>query len=131
LVGSVVGAGLALTVVAPAPADTANGSTNDPAPATVSFPAPTLSAENASVAQFRNRTAFESYVAAGQRLADASPNRRVTAAVGTPGPTAETAVTLDSGAPTATNAPSRIAETNVQGGGVDEPDIVKTDGRNF
>lgn len=131
LVGSVVGAGLALTVVAPAPADTANGSTNDPAPATVSFPAPTLSAENASVEQFRNRTAFESYVAAGQRLADASPNRRVTAAVGTPGPTAETAVTLDSGAPTATNAPSRIAETNVQVGGVDEPDIVKTDGRNF
>lgn len=132
VVGSIVGAGLALAVVGPAPGGPADGPTNQSDPATVSFPAPSLSAESAAVEQFRNRTAFESYVAAGQRRAGASLGWRVTSGFDTARPVADTAVAMEAGGPSGSSAtPSRIAETNVQVRRLDEPDIVKTDGRNF
>jgi uncharacterized secreted protein with C-terminal beta-propeller domain len=131
LVGAVVGVGLTLAVLGPAAPGTAT-TQSDPAPATVSFPGPSLSADNATVAQFRNRTAFESYVAAGQRRADASTGWRFTTAVEPTMVVADTAVSMEAGGPASSSAPpDRIAETNVQVGTLDEPDVVKTDGRNF
>jgi len=131
LVGTVAGVGLTMAVIGPTTGDTpANHS--DPAPATVSFPGPSLSADSATVTQFQNRTAFESYVAAGQRRADASMGWRFTTAVEPQRAVPDTAVPMEAGGPSSSSSPpERIAETNVQVGVLDEPDVVKTDGRNF
>jgi uncharacterized secreted protein with C-terminal beta-propeller domain len=131
VVGSVVGAGLALAVVAPDSTGPADSPTNGPGPATVSFPAPTLSADSATVTQFANRTAFQSYVAAGQRQSDTRVGWQTTGTVDTPQPTAEATVALDAGDSASSSSPARVAKTNVQVGSLDEPDIVKTDGTNF
>ncbi|MEF8870940.1 MAG: beta-propeller domain-containing protein [Haloarculaceae archaeon] len=142
LVGSVVGGGLVLAAV-----DSASPGSSDHAPAEqnqtdqrgatpVSFPATQLSADQATVTQFQNRTAFESYVAEGQRRVASGRLWRPTAALDTARPSLETPDRVeatagdDGGAPTAPS-PSRIAGTNVQVDSLDEPDIVKTDGSNF
>ena len=131
LVGSAVGAGLTLAVVGPAPTG-ADGPSNQSDSATVSLPALSLSADSASVAQFRNRTAFQSYVTAGQRQTG-SLGFGSTVSLARPQVTPDTAVTTEAGtqSPTPSTPPSRIATTNVQVGSLDEPDIVKTDGTNF
>jgi inhibitor of cysteine peptidase len=136
LAGVLAGAGLTVAVLGPAAPGTADTPANDSDPATVSFPAPSLSAESAAVAQFQNRTAFESYVAAGQRQADSAVGWQRTAAVDTPQPVLDTPVAAEAGSETggpasSSSPPSRIAETNVQVGSLDEPDVVKTDGTNF
>jgi inhibitor of cysteine peptidase len=130
-VGALAGVGLTLAVLGPAAPGTATGTSQDD-PSTAGTTGPSLSGDAATVAQFQNRTAFEAYVAAGQRRAGSSTRWRVTAAVETPRAVADTAVSMEAGGPSSSSAPpERIAETNVQVGLLDEPDIVKTDGRNF
>lgn len=137
LLGSVVGAGAALSVVGPAApgtTDTSPGSTDGG-----NFdPTKPITSEQASVAQFESREAFEAYVAAGQRQRG---GYYTSFAAGGDGAVRtdvaqETAVATDAASGGADGgggsaAPERIAETNVQVAGLDEPDIVKTDGRHF
>ncbi|ERH11243.1 MAG: beta propeller domain protein [halophilic archaeon J07HX64] len=79
--------------------------------------------------QFGTTEAFRGYVRAGQRRAETGWWR-----FGQPGVTFEGNATA---APDATNSvaqssgPDRVAGSNVQVAGLDEPDMVKTDGRNF
>lgn len=99
---------------------------------------------SASVRQFGSTEAFQEYVRAGADQVYAGGGG-LGMSIGTPmiepqigGTTVEpvavdaveTAPTVDSGAQ-AGDAPNRIGETNVQVSGLDEPDIVKTDGSNF
>ncbi len=110
--------------------------------------APSESPEPAAtdVAQFGNETAFRDYVADAQRLSssglvgpavrrgnvrftggDGAATREVTveddAAQATPQATQTPAPSADE--------PDRVGTTNVQVAGLDEPDIVKTDGTHF
>jgi inhibitor of cysteine peptidase len=93
------------------------------------------------IAQFENRSAFEAYLGRGQLLADDDGfvTRRMVPA-DAPGPTvtavADAAPTGGDGAAResgggSSSDPSRIGDTNVQVAGLDEPDVVKSDDRNF
>jgi uncharacterized secreted protein with C-terminal beta-propeller domain len=97
---------------------------------------------DATIEQFGTTDAFREYVRAGQRRASTGQGAlRRQFDVATTGWTLETTAqaTFDAdiggngGESTATNTPvpDRIGNTNVQVEGLDEPDIVKTDGRNF
>lgn len=149
LVGAAVGAGLTLAVVSPS-APAADGTPTDDTPdqsapsVNLTLPTTTLSASQASVAQFDNESSFQSYVAQGQRrTGDTSYSLAGTRVRGDAAVTTdvqrEAVATEDSAdagaAPTPSapsdSGPSRIADTNVQVGSLDEPDIVKNDGRNF
>ena len=113
-------------------------------PATDLDPAPTVDGKT-HVAQFENRSAFRRYLREGRRLADgASPafgfRGNATRTVSAPMPEAmpvdvPTANAMpaagDGSGSESADAPSRIGDTNVQVAGLDEPDLVKTDGRNF
>lgn len=131
LVGSVVGAGVALSTVGPPGVE--------PTGETASDPADSRTGDRADVAQFENDDAFRAYVAAGQRRQSASVGGVATSG----GDNARLRVTAEQTAVMADaasgggdggggdTAPERIAETNVQVDSLDEPDIVKTDGRHF
>ncbi len=93
----------------------------------------------ASIAQFGSADAFRDYIRAGQRRADAGLRvgvpRQWGIATTDAAFRAENAA-VDGGSAgesttTDTPVPDRIGNTNVQVEGLDEPDIVKTDGRNF
>jgi Secreted protein containing C-terminal beta-propeller domain distantly related to WD-40 repeats len=97
---------------------------------------PTPDRASTGLDTFENESAFETYVRRGSRLAGSS-------GFGSPGFT-DAAVERDvAGTPVAETAeggqgggdagslPSRVATTNVQVESLDEPDIVKTDGRHF
>jgi uncharacterized secreted protein with C-terminal beta-propeller domain len=93
------------------------------------------------IARFENRSAFEAYLERGQLLADDdgfvarrmvpadAPGRTVTA-VADAAPTGGDGVARERGGGSSPE-PSRIGDTNVQVAGLDEPDIVKSDDRNF
>ena len=100
---------------------------------------PSLDGE-ATIEQFGTTDAFREYVRAGQRRANVGwrvsrPGRFQ----GDTGFAAEPDVALEAdtagnggeSTTTTTPVPDRIGNTNVQVEGLDEPDIVKTDGRNF
>jgi len=139
LVGSLVGAGVTLSAVGPAAPGTTDDPTSQPPDDGSVDPTDGLSSAQTTVAQFESRAAFEAYVSAGQRRGgaydggvsggDGGDAARQTA------PREATAVSADAPSGGADGggsaAPSRIAETNVQVAGLDEPDIVKTDGRHF
>jgi len=136
LVGTVLGAGIVLAAVQPAAPGTGGDAATLPDSTPVT-PAPgaSLSASDASIGQFENRSAFRSYVAAGQRrkagvaaVPSLSPGDDVVREMA--GNDDETAA-AEAADGDGSSAPSRIAGTNVQVGGLDEPDIVKTDGRHF
>jgi uncharacterized secreted protein with C-terminal beta-propeller domain len=139
VVGSVAGAGAVgaglIDVDAPGDGD----SSTDPAPTRESRgPSSGLDASS-GVTQFENRSAFRAYLREGQLLADAGgPTFAVqTGSVATATATdrgvsvAETAGGDGGMAGEDASGPSRIGDTNVQVAGLDEPDLVKTDGRNF
>jgi uncharacterized secreted protein with C-terminal beta-propeller domain len=157
VVGLVAGAGAVgagLIDVDP-PGD--DGSATDPDP--VVGPAespPATDAESSfaanagsTVTQFENESTFRAYLREGELLAGgggpAFVGRRVEPAVPTDtsmaAPAGGNGNGGDAAAPaggvagdaegSGAGAPSRIGETNVQVEGLDEPDLVKTDGRNF
>ncbi len=140
VVGSALGAGAALTAVGPAAPDAPaaempDGSTDD---GQTDGRASTDTSESgvSELTTFENASAFESYVRQGNLLAEShGPRVRPQAAgddvaVETDVARAETSDGGGDGGGGST-APSRIANTNVQVGGLDEPDLVKTDGRQF
>jgi uncharacterized secreted protein with C-terminal beta-propeller domain len=144
VVGLTLGAGAALTAVGPAApgaptADTTDDSTGDGWTDGTTRP-DTPATGVAELRTFENASAFESYVRQGNLLAEShGPRVRFQAgddmAVETNVARAETAdaATGDGGGDGGggSTAPSRIANTNVQVGALDEPDLVKTDGRHF
>jgi len=93
----------------------------------------------ADVAQFENRSAFQAYLREGRLLAGGGPafvasrpDVALESAEARAVATTDAAATGGDGAAGGdAGAPSRIGETNVQVEGLDEPDLVKTDGRNF
>jgi len=104
---------------------------------------PSLDGE-ASIGQFGSTDAFREYVRAGQRRANVGwrvsrPGRfrddvvnvefDVTSQASDGG--SLDSINAGESTPTDTTVPDRIGNTNVQVEGLDEPDIVKTDGRNF
>jgi len=153
LVGAVIGAG--------AVAVASNGTTDDTAdgPGEQTFDQPIdpldaggggnstlLSTDgDASVEQFDSPEAFQSYLRQGQMLTETSGRflARPTVAFNAAeeremddnggadmaGDGATASTTERSGAPT--NEPDRVSDTNVQEQGLDEPDILKNDGRNI
>jgi uncharacterized secreted protein with C-terminal beta-propeller domain len=124
-----------------------DGSVSDP-PGATDPPAssPALDA-SAGVTRFENRSAFRAYLREGALLEGSGGPvfvGRTGAVGGVPTDVAVAAPTSgDTGAGGSApavegdstdgnaRAPSRIGETNVQVAGLDEPDLVKTDGRNF
>ncbi len=135
LVGSLVGAGVAFSAINPESPQATNDTAPDTPDAETTDPTAPLAADQTSVSQFESREAFESYVAAGQR------ERRVYAGGATAGgdaggaptrvETTDVAADAASGGGDGGSVPDRIAETNIQVSGLDEPDIVKTDGQHF
>lgn len=146
VVGSALGAGLTLTAVGPvapsAPADTApDGEPTGPEQRTDRTTDGTdgtdsLGTDGAGLGTFENESAFRAYVeqgnllAGGNRLGSGGVRVQTARAEGDM-TVAESADAGGDGGGSATAAPSRIANTNVQVGALDEPDIVKTDGRHF
>jgi uncharacterized secreted protein with C-terminal beta-propeller domain len=93
--------------------------------------APAVSADTEpTVEQFGSEAAFREYVRAGEQRADAGWQRLIqfeSLDIET-----ATSTAAPRGAQEAANSgPDRIANSNVQVAGLDEPDTVKTDGRNF
>ena len=140
LVGSLAGAGLTLSAVGPAAPGTTGPATETPVDDGVA-PTDPLTSDQTAMTQFADREAFEAYVGAGQRLSGGYPGARF--AGGRP---TETNVTVDggpavvmradaaggdAGSSGGDTAPARMAGTNVQVAGLDEPDVVKTDGEHF
>jgi len=138
-VGSAVGAGVVLSVGGPPVGDAVEPEGPFPGLPTVDEDDGEL-----NVRTFENRSAFRSYVRAGSRLAGASGSGRPAVRQATTDAAVEVeqsdAVAMeatassgggDAGGSSAGSAPERIANTNVQMAGLDEPDVVKTDGRNF
>jgi uncharacterized secreted protein with C-terminal beta-propeller domain len=148
LVGSVLGLGAALAAVGPSVPAPPVGH-QSAAPDAVSAPDRVEGGErvggpNASLGgglgTFANASAFRSYVRSGNRIADGGAGPRIgvtevtddtARAAGQPAPEAETAVASGGGDGGDSAAPARVATTNVQVGSLDEPDVVKTDGRHF
>ncbi len=134
-VSALAGAGIALSVVDTGGPETTTDHPGNGSDLTAGSPTvAALSGETGTVEQFETRDAFQSYVAAGQRQ-----TRGVyTGMGGVSGVTTDVAneraesadVPADAG-DDAASMPSRVAETNVQVGTLDEPDRVKTDGVNF
>jgi len=127
LVGSLVGAGVTLSAVGGDEPDTAN----TPDDTSVLSPGE----KESGVAQFDDAAAFESYLRDGQQLTGGGvyfARERMLSRGG-----AQTAIETDAvGAPGAggegsADVPSRIGRTNTQVEGLDEPDVLKTDGRHF
>lgn len=78
--------------------------------------------------QFTSETEFRTYLARGQEQSSVA----VDAMVGRPTLMKSTAEMMPAELPMAVgggNVPDRVSETNVQVKGIDEPDIVKTDGK--
>jgi inhibitor of cysteine peptidase len=147
LVGSAVGAGVTLSAVGPAPpgpaeqpssagADT--GATGQ-SQAQQTGPTADLDADGPSLGTFTNESTFRTYVREGNVLADSSHLGRqvrvtddaVEFDTARPVPEAEDAVQTGGDGGDGGSAPTRVANTNVQVGSLDEPDVVKTDGRHF
>lgn len=139
VVGAVLGAGLVLVVLGPAAPGTGNATadqtdTNHDGPVS-----PVLSSSAADVTQFENASTYEAYVRAGNRRTDTGfvgglVRPRVSLNAGDTTVAGEPAAEPDAAAedaPADQSAPSRIADTNVQVASLDEPDVVKTDGRHF
>jgi len=148
VVGSALGAGAALSVVGPtapgAPAADKPDESTDTTGTTDDGPPGENQGESADAAvtelgTFANESAFDAYVRRGTALADrGGPTVRFQA--GTDDVALEEDVMRVETADTATGGgdggggatePSRIANTNVQVDALDEPDVVKTDGRHF
>jgi inhibitor of cysteine peptidase len=158
LVGSAVGAGVTLSTMGPASPQAsseqppADGQVQDPSEGAASNLIGELSSSQAAVGTFANESDFRSYVREGSRLADSDRIRTRRAA-----PRRTDVVEEEDAVPQSADTargdggdggdagggggaasggggsapPSRIANTNVQVQSLDEPDIVKTDGRNF
>ncbi len=130
LLGAVLGVGAAVTAIGPA----APGADAGPHADSPDSPNSVLDGD-ASVEQFGSESAFAEYVRAGQRRSGGHHVVFTSRSGGADGGD----VALEAGAPTAdaggssakVEAPDRIGETNVQVAGLDEPDLVKTDGRHF
>ncbi|MFC7077826.1 beta-propeller domain-containing protein [Haloarcula halophila] len=138
LVGSLVGAGTVFAVAPPGSDDSSTQSEPDTA-GTTTVPAVEESetGTRSAVAQFGSEAAFDSYVRRGlRRTEQRQPNPRPVVRDG-PNlsmnvPLATDAATDDTGGTrSVVETPSRVGTTNVQIAGIDEPDVVKTDGRNF
>lgn len=150
LVGALAGAALAVTVVGPATPNAGPGAD----PGTASGPS---DSDVSTVAQFENASAFQAYVARGQARGgaaggvefqggartgvddgarprpepdDAAGGTARPAPTGTPELVEDTPVAAETEA-SGSDGGDRVGETNVQVGGLDEPDVVKTDGRHF
>ncbi|MHB9287665.1 beta-propeller domain-containing protein [Halobacteriales archaeon Cl-PHB] len=126
LLGAVLGVGAAVTAIGPAAPGV--GPTVGP-----DGPNTTLDGD-ASVEQFGSQSAFAEYVREGQRRAG---TRHVVLSAQSGGDGGDAGGAVEAEQPTADSesatveAPDRIGETNVQVAGLDEPDLVKTDGRHF
>jgi uncharacterized secreted protein with C-terminal beta-propeller domain len=125
LVGSLIGAGVAISMV---------DDGTDPAN-TLDTSVPPGETEGSGVAQFENAAAFESYVRDGRLLSGGAvylARERMLSRGGTAQTVAvDAANAADADGASGGEAPSRIGRTNVQVAGLDEPDVLKTDGRNF
>ncbi|WP_284009238.1 beta-propeller domain-containing protein [Haloarcula pelagica] len=135
LVVSLVAAGTGFAVVPPG--GDAPSSQNATGPAA---PTPADGSETGAtgaVAQFGSEAAFDGYVSQGLlRTEQRQPRSRLvfdnTLELTTDTPQAANFAAGDGGGSTTTaEAPSRVGTTNVQIAGIDEPDRLKTDGRNF
>jgi inhibitor of cysteine peptidase len=92
--------------------------------------APAGSAAEVTIEQFGSTEAFREYVRAGeQRVGTAW--RGLGQFQFFEGDVETSTAAPDGAQDTASGGPDRIANSNVQVAGLDEPDIVKTDGRNF
>ena len=148
LVGSVAGAAVALSALGPvapgADVGTDQSPGTQPTDAGGADGSPGPASTGAKVATFANESAFRAYVREGSLLADARDGRPRQARVtddavemeAAPEPETTAVATAAPAAGDGSNggdasAPSRIANTNVQISGLDEPDVVKTDGRRF
>jgi len=151
VLGSAIGAGAVLAAVSSAPVATPAAETPDTSTDRTGGPDSTdgsrqgegtLAGDPGSVSAldtFENASAYTSYVRRGNLLADSRGHitrfqaARDDVAVETDVARAETADAPagDGGDGGGAAVPSRVATTNVQVGTVDEPDIVKTDGRHF
>jgi inhibitor of cysteine peptidase len=138
LVGVAIGVALAVGALSVAdPGDsqpeTSETPTDDPSPAGLvgEFPEPTAPADDeATLEQFGTTEAFRAYVRAGQQRARVGiPQIRLPGEVGVEADTALAPTGGDDAG--AGGGPDRVAGSNVQVEGLDEPDTVKTDGENF
>jgi uncharacterized secreted protein with C-terminal beta-propeller domain len=148
VVGLVAGAGAVGTglIDVDAPGDDGSVGDPDPDPATESPGSSPALDQDEGVAQFENESAFRAYLREGDLLARGGGPAFVarTGAVGGV-PEGDVAVAAPTGGDAQAagdgsvaeddsageSAPERVGETNVQVAGLDEPDLVKTDGRNF
>jgi uncharacterized secreted protein with C-terminal beta-propeller domain len=135
LVGMAIGVALAAGALSVADqGDSQPETTEDPATgqSPVGLPAdPVVPTDSeASLEQFGSTESFREYVRAGERRAGAGWRRfGQFEFLGVEGDTS--AAAPDGGNGATSGGPDRIAGTNVQVAGLDEPDIVKTDGQNF
>jgi len=143
VVGAFGGAGIAFSALDGGDAPGADGP-GEYSPPDVGDPGTAPIDGETGVAQFENESAFRSYLENGQLLAGGGfrMGGAVAAepALGAPTDAAVDATTGDAAVPASAEAgnaggdgsdSSRIGTTNVQVAGLDEPDLVKTDGRNF
>jgi len=134
LVSALAGAGIALAVVDTAgPGPGSDGPGNGSTPVGEPLSTYSLAGDAGTVAQFENSSAFHSYLAAGQRRSQGVRFHGGTTTAATEDEAVESADVSGYAGDTesTTSTPSRVAETNVQVGGLDEPDRVKTDGVHF
>ncbi|SEN68345.1 Secreted protein containing C-terminal beta-propeller domain [Halorientalis persicus] len=133
-----------ITAVVVAGALALGGATTRP-PADVANDSDGAPSDNATVTQFESEAAVAAYVQRGQRLAAVDTPFRVRRVRFTAQPTAVSGEpTLEQPMPARTDtaesesasggagsesAPERVSNTNVQVAGLQEPDILKTDGR--
>ena len=105
-------------------------STDDPLPTGPTLPDASGPVDEPTLEQFGSTEAFREYVRAGEQRAGTAWRGfgRFQFFEGD----VETSTAAPDGAQdTASSGPDRIANSNVQVAGLDEPDIVKTDGQNF
>jgi len=139
VVGAVLGAGVAMSVF-----DGDDGSERDEPladnpdrePRLQTADPGTMLEDQDAVEQFGTAEAFKEYVRAGQRRQSAAGRigngRAVEVTAANRGGNGADSMDAAAPEPELGNAPpDRVAESNVQVQGFDEPDTVKTDGRNF
>ncbi|MFB6298549.1 MAG: beta-propeller domain-containing protein [Salinirussus sp.] len=156
LVGLVLGSAFALVVVGTNPGDPAPTDPADSAdPTATPAPDPGANATDDSLPTFEDRAAFVAYVGRAdpvrgsdavverdvsvERGVETTTDRESVANVQTATPVATATAVADAtpgvetgdGDTGAASTDRRVGTTNVQVRGVDEPDIVKTDGRHF
>jgi inhibitor of cysteine peptidase len=130
LVGIVIGAG-ALTIASSPPA--AGPSPHTPALPDPSSPSPPADSDRTELRQFDSRPAYRSYFKRARGGPSHQFERVRRARVGDVATTSPVATASADSAESGGggSAPSRYSTTNVQEVGIDEPDILKTDGRSI